>query len=124
MAVLKTSSTTWMQLLWMVDERLDDGERNELEVGKDEEGSGEGGKADGVAGEVDVGEGGGVRHLPHLMLTMMMVIMRKSSLEFDCMSVPILSWGIGCSVLPQSWNFASKLGEPMRIGMIGPQKNL
>ena len=29
--------------------------------------------------------------------------------------------GIGCSVLPQSWNFASLLGEPMRIGMIGPQ---
>ena len=26
-----------------------------------------------------------------------------------------------CSVLPQSWNFASKLGEPMRICMIGPQ---
>ena len=28
---------------------------------------------------------------------------------------------LACSVLPQSWNFASKLGEPMRIGMIGPQ---
>ena len=31
------------------------------------------------------------------------------------------AWTVGCSVLPQSWNFASKLGEPMRIGMIGPQ---
>ena len=28
---------------------------------------------------------------------------------------------LACSVLPESWNFASKLGEPMRIGMIGPQ---
>ena len=28
---------------------------------------------------------------------------------------------LGCSVLPQSQNIASKLGEPMRIGMIGPQ---
>ena len=28
---------------------------------------------------------------------------------------------IGCSVLPQSQNIASKLGEPMRIGMKGPQ---
>ena len=27
--------------------------------------------------------------------------------------------GGACSVLPQSWNFASKLGEPMRICMIG-----
>ena len=28
---------------------------------------------------------------------------------------------LACSVLPESWNFASKLGEPMRICMIGPQ---
>ena len=28
---------------------------------------------------------------------------------------------LACSVLPESWNFVSKLGEPMRIGMIGPQ---
>ena len=60
----------------MVDERLDDGERNELEVGKDEKGSGEGGKADGVAGEVDVSQRGGVGHLPHLRVsTMMMMVM-------------------------------------------------
>ena len=32
--------------------------------------------------------------------------------------------GIGCSVLPQCWNFASLLGEPMRIGMIGPQTKI
>ena len=31
---------------------------------------------------------------------------------------------VGCSVLPQSWNFASKLGQPMRIGMIGPQAKI
>ena len=31
-----------------------------LEVAKDEEGGREGGEAEGVAGEVDVGEGGGV----------------------------------------------------------------
>ena len=33
---------------------------------------------------------------------------------------------VGWSVLPQSQNFAYMLGEPMRIGMIGPQtkKNL
>ena len=31
---------------------------------------------------------------------------------------------LACSVLPESWNFASKLGEPMRIGMIGPQAKI
>ena len=36
---------------------------------------------------------------------------------------PLLVWSfqVGCSVLPPSWNFASKLGEPIRIGMIRPQ---
>ena len=38
------------------DEDADNGDDNELEVGEDEEGSGEGGEADGVAGEVDVGK--------------------------------------------------------------------
>ena len=28
---------------------------------------------------------------------------------------------LACTVLPESWNFVSKLGEPMRIDMIGPQ---
>ena len=31
---------------------------------------------------------------------------------------------LACSVLPQSWNFASKLGQPMWIGMIGPQTKI
>ena len=49
--------------------------------------------------------------------------------QADCAS-PMETWqemnytmdqtmGGVCSVLPQSWNFASKLGEPMRICMIG-----
>ena len=39
-----------------------------LEVAKDEEGGGEGGQADGVAGEVDVGQGGRVGGLPQGLL--------------------------------------------------------
>ena len=27
-------------------------------------------------------------------------------------------WTLGCSILPQCWNFASKLGQPMRIPAI------
>ena len=50
------------------DEDADNGDDNELEVGEDEKGSGEGGEADGVAGEVDVGKWGGVGHLPHLII--------------------------------------------------------
>ena len=38
------------------DESAADGEDNKLEVGKDEKGGGEGGEADGVAREVDVGK--------------------------------------------------------------------
>ena len=49
---------------------------DQLEVCEDEKGSCESGKADGVAGEVDVGEGGRVGHLPHLRVsTMMMMVM-------------------------------------------------
>ena len=52
---------------------------NKLEVGEDEKGGGEGGEADRVAREVDVGERGGVRHLPYLIIdvivVMVMVIM-------------------------------------------------
>ena len=39
-----------------------------LEGAEDEEGGGEGGEAEGVAGEVDVGEGGGVGGGHHLTL--------------------------------------------------------
>ena len=39
-----------------------------LEVAEDEEGGGEGGQADGVAGEVDVGQGGRVGGLPQGLL--------------------------------------------------------
>ena len=49
---------------------------DQLEVCEDEKGSCESGQADGVAGEVDVGEGGRVGHLPHLRVsTMMMMVM-------------------------------------------------
>ena len=60
--------------------RWQDGKRNdenELEVGEDEKGSGEGGEADRVAREVDVSQWGGVWHLPHLI--MLMSLAKKDS---------------------------------------------
>ena len=47
---------------------------DQLEVCEDEKGGCESGQADGVAGEVDVGEGRGVGHLPHLRVSTMMIV--------------------------------------------------
>ena len=48
---------------------------DQLEVCEDEKGGCESGQADGVAGEVDVGEGRGVGHLPHLRVSTMMIVL-------------------------------------------------